>query len=243
MPRHGRYPIIQVQRESAGQQYRWFQVNNNGQLLWIREDLVSHDGDTSAFGLPTDLYPSPMKENYWWVRGYNMPPNMDTALPQHDGWDQGAATGEPIYCGPNGGLVVKSFQCAKCTPDRPNTLSQGFSLGDSRIFNDPGWGNGYGNYIIVRYTNDQLPQSTRNVIASRGFPGGTIFVMYAHLHERMASEGMPLAPGQQIGTCGNTGNSEATHIHLEIRASRTADFTGWFNVRSGVMDAVVLFKR
>lgn len=243
LPRHGRYPIIQVQRESTGQQYRWFQLNHNGQLLWIREDLVSHDGDTSAFGLPTDLYPSPMKENYWWVRGYNMPPNIDMALPQHDGWDQGAATGEPIYCGPNGGLVVKSFQCAKCTPDRPNTLSQGFSLGDARIFNDQGWGNGYGNHIIVRYTSDLLPQSTRNLIASRGFPGGTMFVMYAHLHERMVAEGMPLAPGQQIGTCGNTGNSEATHIHLEVRASRSADFTGWFNVRGGVMDAVALFKR
>jgi hypothetical protein len=243
LPRHGRYPLLEVQREATGQQYRWFKLNQNGQFLWIREDLVTHEGDTTALGLPSDLYPSPMKENYWWVRGWNIAPTKDASLPDHDGWDQGAATGEPMYGGPKGGLVVKSFQCVKCTADRPSTLMNGYSLGDPSIYTDPGWGNGYGNYIIVRYTNDQLPASTRDLLASRGFPGGHIFVMYAHLHTRLVETGAQLAPGQQISTCGNTGNSEATHLHLEIRASRSADFTGWATIRSGVMDPVALFRR
>ncbi len=243
LPRHGRYPLLEVQREAAGQQYRWFKLNQNGQFLWIREDLVTYEGDTTALGLPADLYPSPMKENYWWVRGWNIAPNKDATLPDHDGWDQGAATGEPMYCGPKGGLVVKSFQCVKCTADRPSTLMNGYSLGDPAIYTDPGWGNGYGNYIIVRYTNDLLPVSTRDVLAARGFAGGHIFVMYAHLNTRLVETGTQLAPGQQISTCGNTGNSEATHLHLEIRASRSADFTGWATIRSGVMDPVALFRR
>lgn len=243
LPRHNRYPIVEVQREPAGQNYRWFKVNNGGQMLWIREDLVTYDGDTAALGLPSDLYPSPMKENYWWVRGYNMPPNLDTSLVQHDGWDQGAATGEPMFGGPRGGLVVKSFQCPRCTPEKPSTLMNGFSLGDSSIFSDPGWGNGYGTHMIVRYSNDQLPESTRNLLATRGFPGGTLFVMYAHLQMRLLDAGATVSAGQQIATCGNTGNSEATHLHLEIRASRDPNFTHWANIKSGVMDPVVLFRR
>lgn len=243
LPRHGRYPLLEVQREMAGQQYRWFKLNHNGQFLWIREDLVTYEGDTTSLGLPSDLYPSPMKDNYWWVRGWNIAPNKDVNLPDHDGWDQGAATGEPMYGGPRGGLVVKSFQCVKCTPDRPSTLMNGYSLGDPSIYMDPGWGNGYGNYIIVRYSNDQLPASTRDLLAARGFAGGHIFVMYAHLHTRLVEAGTQLSGGQQIATCGNTGNSEATHLHLEMRASRSADFTGWANIRSGVMDPVALFRR
>ena len=101
----------------------------------------------------------------------------------------------------------------------------------------------YGNYVIVRYTNDQLPQSTRDLLTSKGFAGGAIFVMYAHLDKRLVQQGAILTPGQQIGTCGNTGNSEAPHLHLEIRAAKDPNFVHWANIRSGVMDAVVLFKR
>jgi murein DD-endopeptidase MepM/ murein hydrolase activator NlpD len=183
-----------------------------------------------------------MRENYWWVRGYNMPPNKDTNLVDHDGWDLGAQTGEPLYAGPNGGTVVKVNDCAKCTPDKPSTLMWGYQLGDTSIYSDPGWGNGYGTYLIIGYSNDQLPQSTRTLLASKGYPGGAIFVMYAHMASRAVQNG-PLTPGQQIGACGNTGNSEAAHLHLEIRAAPTAQFPGWPQIRKGVMDPVALFKR
>ncbi len=243
LPRHARLPLLAVQRESGGQNYRWFKVRADGQEVWVREDLVTYDGDTDPLGLAADLYPAPMRENYWWVRGYNMPPAKDPSLPDHDGWDLGAAQGEPILAGPNGGLVVRSFHCANCTPERPSTLMHGFSLGDPRIFTDPQWGYGYGHFVIVRYSHDQLPASTRALLAARGFPGGTIFVMYAHLAERRVQDGQTLAPGQVIGTCGNTGNSEAPHLHLEVRASRSPEFSHWYTVRDGLMDPVVLFKR
>jgi hypothetical protein len=243
LERRGRYPLLDVQREMAGQNYRWFRVSAHGQQVWVREDLVTVEGDSSAFNLPTDLYPAPMNEKYWWVRGYNMPPNKDNSLVDHDGWDLGAATGEPIWCGPNGGLVVKSFECVRCTPDRPSSKMHGFDIGAQAVVTDPGWGFGYGHYVIVGYTHDQLPPSTRSLLASKGFPGGAIFVMYAHLATRSVTEGHKLVGGQQIGTCGNSGNSEATHLHLEIRASSSPVFSQWFNIRGGVMDAVALFRR
>jgi murein DD-endopeptidase MepM/ murein hydrolase activator NlpD len=242
--RNGRYPILEVQRENANQQYRWFRVGSGGQSVWIREDLVTYDGDTTAYNLPTDLYPAPMKDNYWWVRGFNIPPYMDQGLVQHDGWDIGATTGEPVYCGPNGGTVVKTNVCTKCTPDRPNAASNGYQIGDPAIVNDPAWGYGYGTYVIVWYTSAQLPQSTRTLLAARGFGEfASVGVMYAHLAQKIVNDGQVLMPGQQIGMCGNTGNSEATHLHLESRASKNPQFIGWANIRSGVMDDVALFKR
>ncbi len=205
---------------------------------------MTYDGDTTAFGLPTDLYPAPMKDNYWWVRGYNIAPNIDTNLVEHDGWDLGAATGEPVYCGPNGGTVVKTNICAKCTPDKPSAYMQNPNVTVDQVISDPGWGFGYGTYVIVRYTSDQLPASTRQLLLSRGFTeAAAMYVMYAHLSQKIVNDGQVLTPGEQIGMCGNTGNSEGAHVHLESRASKNIQFIGWANIRSGVMDDVALFKR
>lgn len=241
--RHTRVPLLEVARENMGQRYRWFKLLHQNQQVWIREDLVTYQGDTTALGLPVDLYPAPMKTNYWWVRGFNMPPNRDNNIAQHDGWDLGAQTGEPIYCGPNGGLVVKSFTCTKCTPERPSAVPPGGRAGDPSVMNDPGWGYGYGHYLIVRYLNEQLPQSTRSELTQRGFPGGHLFVMYAHLDQRLVGEGQRLEGEVQLATCGNTGNSEGPHVHLEVRASRVPDLAHWANIRDGLMDPVVLFMR
>jgi hypothetical protein len=236
-------PILAVQQENVAQKYRWFQLSYQGQQVWMREDNVYYEGDTSQLGLPSDLYPAPMGANRWWVRGFNMPPNIDATLPQHTGWDLGAQTSEPLSCGPNGGLVVQSFQCQKCTPDRPSTLMNGFQLSDPSVLQDPGWGFGYGNFIIVRYTNDLLPPSTRDLLKARGFPGGHLFVMHAHMETRLVEAGANLPGGVQIGTCGNTGNSEAPHLHLEVRASKTPDFQRWALLEKGLMDPVVLYQR
>jgi hypothetical protein len=244
VPYLARVPILEGQREERAQRYRWFQIEHQGQRGWLREDFVTYEGDTSALDLPTDLYPSPMTlEQYWWVRGFNYPPDIDTSTFEHWGWDQGANTGEPVPCGPKGGLVVRSFQCRNCTPDRPSVLQHGLRLGDPRIFEDEGWGFGYGNFVIVRYLSDQLPESTQDALTARDFRGGHLFVMYAHLEKRQVEAGDELTRGQPIGTCGNTGNSEATHLHLEVRASRSENFSHWAALKDGLLDPVVLFRR
>jgi hypothetical protein len=243
IPRREQVPILEVQTEERAQRYRWFRVNYQNQEGWMREDLCYYEGDTSAFGLPNDLYPAPMKEARLWVRGYNVEPNIDRNIVEHIGWDFGAEEGEPVFCGPHGGTVAVSFECQRCTPSQPNGLSQGIGLGDPSILFDEAWGYGYGNYIIVGYTFDVLPASTRAAMDARGYNNGALFVMYSHLQQRLVQTGQRLNDGQQIGTCGNTGNSSGPHLHLEVRASRSPEFARWSHLRDGLMNPGVLFSR
>lgn len=181
------------------------------------------------------LYPVPM-DKYVFVRGYQGPNG-------HDGVDYGGADGEPMFAGPMGGLVVRVMDCKNCVPDRPSTLMHGFSLGDTRIFSDPNWAFGYGHFVIVRYTHDQLPTATQNTLASLGFRGWHIYAMYAHLKYRSVNTNQTLTANQQIGANGNTGNSTGPHLHLELRASVNPTFPGWSQIRSGLVDPLIMFVR
>ena len=233
LSRSARVSILEVRQEEGGGQYRWMRIAFEGQEAWTRETNLSCEGDCSGVGLPTDLYLRPMKD-CWWVRGFEG---------AHLGWDFGAKTGEPIYCGPAGGLVTMTMACTKCTPDKPNTLSQGFTLGDAKIFADPAWGYGYGNWVIVRYLNEHLPSSTRDFLASKALAGAHLYVAYAHLHTMEVKQGQTLDGLARVGTCGNTGNSEATHVHLEVRASKNPNDTNWAAMKPNVFDPIILFGR
>ncbi len=231
--RDARFPILEVRQGEGGDQYRWLKISVNGQNVWTRETNLSIEGDSSTVGLPYDVYPRPMK-NCWWVRGFEG---------THKGWDLGAKTGEPMFAGPSGGVVTMTMVCTKCTPEKPNTPAWGFSIGDESIFKDPAWGYGYGNWMIVRYLNDVLPQSTRDFLASKALAGGHLFVAYAHLHTIDAKLGQKVEGGAQIATCGNTGNSEATHLHLEVRAWKDANETSWAKMGVNVFDPIIVFGR
>jgi murein DD-endopeptidase MepM/ murein hydrolase activator NlpD len=225
--------------DNNASRYKWVNISFQGVNGWAREDYLRIEGDRTAFGLGSnDYYTSPM-DRCWWVRDFNLDGNAGVV---HWGWDLGADTGEPIYSGPMGGTVVRVFRCTKCTPDRPNTPSQGFSIGDSRILSDAGWGFGYGHFVTVRYDHNTLPQATKQILASRGIPGAHIFALYAHLFSIDCTEGQVLAPRTRIASCGNTGNSEATHLHLEIRASTNPN-EQWSNMMKNLLDPTVLFVR
>lgn len=236
-------PLLAVEQEPGERPYNWYQIAHDGQEAWLREDLCTYQGNTDGIGLPSDLYPTPFEGNYYISRGHNFPPQRDPDLPDHDGWDHAALVGEPISCGPNGGTVVQSFACANCTPDRPSVVQHGLQLNDPAIFSDAGWGFGFGHFVIVRYLNEQLPGSTRDLLTARGFADGHIFALYGHLKDRLVSEGDELTGATVIGTCGNTGNSSGPHLHLQVRASRSPDFTGFAALRDGAMDPVILFRR
>lgn len=244
IPRLAPVPILEIREENRAQHYNWFRVQYQGNEGWIREDLVRYEGDTERFGLPWDLYPAPMRDNAWWVRGYNQPPNQDTSTWAHKGWDMGANTGEPIYCGPYGGEVVQVLDCTKCSPGAPSTVMNGIQLGDSSVYSDAGWGFGYGTFVIVGYHNDVLPESTRSALKQKGFSGGSLYVIYAHLQKRLVDKGALLAANTIIGYCGNTGNSEATHLHLEVRMGSSSQFPGWAALGSkNLVNPSVLFSR
>jgi hypothetical protein len=106
-------------------------------------------------------------------------------------------------------VVTQINHCTKCKPGAESTLKQGLSLGDPNVFKDEGWGFGYGNFVVVRYDNSLLPASTKQRLVARNMPNAHVFVMYAHLASFSVQNGQQLTAGQQIGGCGNTGNSEA----------------------------------
>ncbi|MBN2471592.1 MAG: SH3 domain-containing protein [Anaerolineae bacterium] len=241
LERGARLPVQDVRPEDGGGAFKWVRVDVLGKEGWIREDLLSFQGTESvSHGLIPSalLYPAPMAlPEYWWVRGFTGP------LPNHAGWDLGARTGEPVLAGPQGGSVIVSFSATKATPTKPSIIDHGWALGDPRVFSDPGWGFGYGNYVIVRYLNEQLPPYTRAALASQGMPGAAAFVMYAHLHTRGVFQGQEVGPGEPIGTCGSTGNSQAPHVHLEVRASVNPGETSWARLAGGLIDPGLLFNR
>lgn len=232
--------VQDVRPEDGGGRFKWVMADVHGKEGWIREDLLSFRGtDSVALGLlpAADLYPAPMAApNYWWVRGYVGP------LPAHNGWDLGAATGEPVLAGPHGGTVIISFGATRATPAKPSITDHGWRLGDPRVFSDPGWGFGYGHYVVVRYLHHQLPAHTQTALAERGMPDAAVYVMYAHLHSRAVFQGQEVVRGAVIGACGNTGNSQAPHVHLEVRASTNPSETSWARLGRGLVPPEILFQ-
>lgn len=68
------------------------------------------------------------------------------------------------------------------------------------------WGSAYGNQVLIRH---------------RGWHRGryrTWYSFYAHLADIDVRVGQKLRAGDKIGWCGNTGNSEAPHLHYELHA-------------------------
>lgn len=232
--------ILSGQPQGGTSNYVWANVESPKGRGFVRADYLSITGDASAFGLSRgDEYPAPMK-NYWWVRGFNV--NQNPGEPEHLGWDFGSKVGEPILAGPSGGVVVRTLLCTKCTADKPSSFQQGFKIGDAAVFSDEGWGFGYGHFVIVRYDNAILPQSSRDRLAARGLGGAHLFALYGHLASFGVAVGQTLAPGAAIGACGNTGNSEAPHLHLEVRAGRNPT-DNWSLLRPNLLDPGVLFLR
>ncbi|MBP6298449.1 MAG: SH3 domain-containing protein [Anaerolineae bacterium] len=240
-PHRTRCEILGAKPEdNRASRFKWVQVRANNTSGWVREDYLRYEGDVSGFGLAfADAYPSPI-QNSFWVRDWNTDPNY-TAI--HYGWDLGAATGEPIFAGPGGGLVIQVNRCTLCTPDRPSVLQNGLRLNDPGVLQNPAWGYGYGNYVVVRYLYDLLPASTKAELARRNLPNYHLFTIYAHLNTIEVSQGQTVEPNQRIATCGNSGNSEAAHLHLEIRAWNNAAETSTGRMISNRMDPVVLFRR
>jgi len=45
-----------------------------------------------------------------------------------------------------------------------------------------------------------------------------VITLYAHMSERMVSEGMEISTGDLIGKCGTSGRSTGLHLHFEVRS-------------------------
>jgi hypothetical protein len=237
MPRGTRFEVLEVTKP-VGDTFQWVRGSINGTTYWMREDVLRYEGDSKKWNLgENDLYPSPMNDR-WWVRGFT---GQNISAGDHTGWDFGAATGEKILVGPKGGFVTASVECTKCAGGK-SFKHFNIPLGDGAALSDPAWNFGYGHYVIVRYDHANLPASTQAWLASKGLAGAHAFAMYAHLDQRVGQVGQTLKPGDVVGTCGDTGNSELTHLHLELRFSTNPN-EQWANMKKNLFDPVVLFGK
>lgn len=111
-----------------------------------------------------------------------------------------AIKGSGSFVWPTSGSVTQRFWSGHKAIDIGSWTGAPVKVSDSGhvIVAQPGWNNGYGNFVVVDHGN--------------GFVS-----LYAHMNSIYVRPGENVARGQQIGTVGNTGNSTGPHLHMEIR--------------------------
>jgi murein DD-endopeptidase MepM/ murein hydrolase activator NlpD len=246
------FRVLGVEQGQDGQPFRWMKLTTpSGATGYIREDLLTFSGDCSSLGVAVaaaqpaaasatattqpapapaapssnglntqNKFPCPINAGYGIFQEYG---GMRFGSP-HKGCDLSfpAKEGTPIIASGTG-VVTRAMACTRCTPDKPNFRSQGIQDWDANAVNDPAWGYGFGNHVIVRYAWADLPANMRAVMANQNLANGYAYVIYGHLSRIDATLNSVVNTGTQIGLLGNTGNSTGAHLHLEIRLSLDAN--------------------
>jgi murein DD-endopeptidase MepM/ murein hydrolase activator NlpD len=236
----GAVRILAVEKGQDGQPFRWMKISTNSVTGYIREDLLTYSDDCIAQGLfgssaqttststvtPTTklntqkLFASPIRTPCSIFQEYG--------VNRHKGVDLNVVVGTPVVaCG--NGVVAFTTACTKCSDDKPNFGSQGIAFWDPQAINDPAWGYGFGNFVVVRYGWSDLPGSMRDALTGQNLTGGNAYVIHAHLSRINIAPGEIVRDGAVLGLSGNTGNSTGPHLHLEIRASMSPNETTIFN--------------
>jgi murein DD-endopeptidase MepM/ murein hydrolase activator NlpD len=239
--------IFGVQNGQDGDGLRWVEVMGGGVSGLIREDLLTYAPDCTKIALPgaqatvTPVVPPPVnpppgtppappiaptgdKFGAPFLQGQRYVITQEFGTGGHKGTDFGLRVGVSVVAGGTGTAFV--VRCNRCRDDAPNFLSQGIRNEDAdnfrRNLNDPNWGYGFGNTVIVRYTWDALPTAMRHVMASKNLTNGAVYALYAHFSRIDVQNGQPVNLDTVIGAIGNTGNSTGPHLHLELRLSADA---------------------
>jgi murein DD-endopeptidase MepM/ murein hydrolase activator NlpD len=119
--------------------------------------------------------------------------------------------------------------CTHCTDTAPNFSSQGIPTWDSAAINDPAWGYGFGNHVVVRYAYYDLPSTMRAEMDRQKLTNGYAYVIHGHMSRINVTSQTPVQDGMRLGLSGNTGNSTGPHLHLEVRLSMAPNETSIFN--------------
>ncbi len=228
--------ILEVVPGQDGQPFRWVRVNLNGAAGFIREDLLTYSANCASLGLPVasgntpviggtpstaaNRYGAPVQGPYLVTQEYG--------VNRHKGADLGGAVGLPIVAG-GSGVVAYTITCTKCRPDAPNFSSQGVPLWDMVAVNDPAWGYGFGNHVVVRYGWNDLPNAARLALTQQALVGVYAYVIHAHLSRIDVTAGAQVSSGTSLGALGQTGNASGPHLHLEVRLSFDASEQTIFN--------------
>jgi murein DD-endopeptidase MepM/ murein hydrolase activator NlpD len=136
----------------------------------------------------------------------------------HRGTDLSARVGDPVHLRGNAS-VYDVVRCTRCTEAQPNFASQNIPSFDARALQDPAWGFGYGNYIVLQYAYNDLPTEMRTWLDDHDLTDSYVYVIYAQLSEINIEAGQVVSAGEQVGAVGNTGSSTGPHLHIEVRAT------------------------
>ncbi len=133
------------------------------------------------------------------------------------------------------GIVRISEPC-----DSTNCISRLLDLGGDECRNDRSLNNGYGNYVIVEYAYNNLPNKVIDTLNLNS--GQSLYVLTSHLQApSQLTVGQEVSQRTLIGYMGTTGCSTAEHLHLETRIgpswqkNTNMNLTDWFS--SGNYDA------
>ena len=187
--------------------FTWTEITFNGQAGFIRSDLITLLGDCSRF-TNDDRLPRPVSGRI--TQGFRPSNN-----PTHNGVDFGTSGNQEMRTAIPA-VVDRAHPCTKCTASQPNTFPSD-SAAIQAIFNDSGWGFGYGNHIILRYAFADLPRTTQEEMRRMGLNERHFaFVLFAHLSRMNVSQGQSIEAGFLFGVTGHTGYSSAEHLHMEV---------------------------
>jgi murein DD-endopeptidase MepM/ murein hydrolase activator NlpD len=224
--------IFSIVPGQDGDGFRWLEITSQAMSGFVREDLLTYAPECNVLGLatsptPTDTTPITVNTGGKFalpVSKFTITQEFGTA--GHKGTDFGLKVGSAVTAGGDGTAFV--IRCQNCRDDAPNFLSQGITDTDPRYrtsLNDPLWGYGFGNAVMVRYVWQALPPDMRAVMTQRGLTNGAVYVIHGHLSRIDVSNGQPVSKGTPLGLTGNTGNSSGPHLHLEMRLSADANAT------------------
>lgn len=160
-----------------------------------------------------------------WSRGaYRFRSPVPYGDGRHKGLDYIAEEGAPVVAG-GAGEVYGVHACACCQGMSIFQLGLTPAERDRAFIDlDAGFVYGFGNLIVVRHNWDDLPEGARRAMTARHFANHYAFVYYAHLTDDLrVREGDMVRAGTLLGFVGNTGNSTAPHLHLEVRCMAKAN--------------------
>ncbi|PIR94448.1 hypothetical protein COT97_01170 [Candidatus Falkowbacteria bacterium CG10_big_fil_rev_8_21_14_0_10_39_11] len=97
-------------------------------------------------------------------------------------------------------VITQYFSWRHAGLDIDGDYSSPILAADAGVVTRVGWGNGYGNMVMVDH-------------------GNGIVTLYAHLSKFHVTQGQTVSRGQSLGMMGTTGWSTGTHLHFEVRVN------------------------
>ena len=197
----------------AADGYTWYHLQASGRIGWAASEWLA-EGECPEFvpttgGFGIVVSPNTGLGTPWMGQIMNCQREPCT----HYGVDVISGVYDSNLYSPWAGRVVQYNRCDGCPEGDGNTFSAASPMAEQYNF-------GYGATMIVEYAHADLSAQELANLASLGVAlqsGQSLYLMYTHLDRDLtdAENGEFLDQGDVAAVMDNSGNSEATHVHVE----------------------------